>query len=290
MYQTLISVDALQRHYSPQGWVVFDCRFDLADVKKGHRLYREGHIPAAQFMDLEQDLSSAVTALSGRHPLPDFEVLKEKLGKAGVTSASQVVVYDDCGGAMAARLWWLMRYLGHTSIAVLDGGYPAWVQHEGETSANVFSPAQTVYQGNLSTTDAGMPLVSSAELQQQLPDVQLVDARATPRFNGEVEPIDPVAGHIPGALNRPFQDNLTTTGVFKPADELANEWSALVNAHEPVIHMCGSGVTACHNILAMTHAGLNVLGLQNKALNNSVLYAGSWSEWIRDNTRPVECL
>jgi thiosulfate/3-mercaptopyruvate sulfurtransferase len=283
MYETLISVDALQRHYSPQGWVVFDCRFDLADVQKGYRLFREGHIPAAQFMDLEQDLSSAVTALSGRHPLPDFEVLKEKLGKAGVTSASQIVVYDDCGGAMAARLWWLMRYLGHTSVAVLDGGYPVWIKHGGDTSTNVLFPVKTVYQENLSTPDAYMRLISSAELQQQLPDIQLVDARATPRFNGIVEPIDPVAGHIPGALNRPFQDNLTIAGVFKAADELAKEWSALVNIHEPVIHMCGSGVTACHNILAMTHAES-----QDTGLSNSVLYAGSWSEWISDNTRPVE--
>lgn len=279
MYQTLISVEALQQDFVPQEWVIFDCRFDLADVTKGYQLYREGHIPAAQFMDLEQDLSSAVTDVSGRHPMPDIELLKDKLGKAGVTRGTQVVVYDDCGGAMAARLWWLLRFLDHESVAVLDGGYSAWKQ-QGDITTNVFLPVKTIYQANNQTNDGAMSVISSKELQHKLANLQLVDARVTQRFNGEIEPIDTVAGHIPGALNRPFQDNLTPAGIFKPAEQLLQEWSSLIQVDQPVVHMCGSGATACHNLLAMAHAGLY----------DSVLYIGSWSEWIRDTTRPIETL
>lgn len=288
MYQTLISVEALQQHCSSHDWVVVDCRFDLADPSKGYQLYREGHIPQAQFMDLEQDLSSPIDSTSGRHPLPDLQQFQEKLGKVGITASSQVVAYDDCGGAMASRLWWLLRCLGHEAVAVLDGGFPVWKQQAGEISTNVFLPVKEVYQcSNVNTAsqegawfNLTMPLISSEELCRSLMDVQLIDARATPRFNGEVEPIDPVAGHVPGAVNRPFIDNLTAAGVFKPTDELAQEWSSLVEMDKAVVHMCGSGVTACHNILAMTHAGMT----------NSVLYVGSWSEWIRDSRRPVSIL
>lgn len=278
MYRTVLSVEALQKDYTPQAWVIFDCRFDLADVTKGYQLYKEGHIPAAQFMDLEQDLSSPVTATTGRHPLPDLEQLKEKLGRAGVTAKTQVIAYDDCGGAMAARLWWLLRYIGHEAVAVLEGGYPAWVQQCGEVTTNVLLPVKATYEENSVGNNGGMSVMRSETLQCQLATVQLVDARATPRFKGEVEPIDSVAGHIPGALNRPFQDNLTVSGVFKPVEQLSEEWSSLIKTDQPVVHMCGSGVTACHNILAMAHAGLN----------NSVLYVGSWSEWIQDKTRPIE--
>ncbi|WP_036551748.1 sulfurtransferase [Neptunomonas japonica] len=287
MYQTLISVEELQQNSSSQGWVVVDCRFDLADPSKGYQLYREGHIPHAQFMDLEEDLSSPIASTSGRHPLPDLQKFKEKLGKAGITARSQVVIYDDCSGAMASRLWWLLRCLGHEAVAVLDGGFPVWKQQVGEISTNVFLPVKEVYQEVGVNTDLhdgwknlAMSVISSEKLFRSLADVQLVDARVAPRFNGEVEPIDPVAGHVPGALNRPFVDNLTAAGIFKPADQLAKEWSALVDVDKSVVHMCGSGVTACHNILAMMHAGMT----------NTVLYAGSWSEWIRDSQRPVSRL
>ncbi len=278
MYQTLLDVEALQKDYSPKTWVIFDCRFDLADATKGYQLYKEGHIPAAQFMDLEQDLSSPVTSTTGRHPLPDLEQLKDKLGRAGVTAKTQVVAYDDCGGAMAARLWWLLRFIGHEAVAVLEGGFPAWKQQSGEVTTHVLLPVKVVYHQNNGSITENMLTVSSEALQGQLASVQLVDARATPRFKGEVEPIDSIAGHIPGALNRPFQDNLAASGVFKSADQLLAEWSLLINTDQPVVHMCGSGVTACHNLLAMAHAGLN----------NSVLYVGSWSEWIRDKARPIE--
>lgn len=277
MYQTLLNVEALQKDYSPKTWVIFDCRFDLADATKGYQLYKAGHIPAAQFMDLEQDLSSPVTPTTGRHPLPDLEQLKDKLGRAGVTAKTQVVAYDDCGGAMAARLWWLLRFIGHEAVAVLEGGFPAWEQQCGEVTTNVLLPVKAAYQ-EVAGSSHNMAVVTSQVLQGQLDSVQLVDARAVARFKGEVEPIDFIAGHIPGALNRPFQDNLTASGVFKPAEQLLEEWSLLVKTDQPVVHMCGSGVTACHNLLAMAHAGLN----------NSVLYAGSWSEWIRDKTRPIE--
>lgn len=288
MYQTLISVEELQQNGLSQNWVVVDCRFDLADPSKGYQLYRESHIPRAQFMDLEQDLSSPIDSTSGRHPLPDLQQLKEKLGKSGITAQSQVVVYDDCAGAMASRLWWLLRCLGHEAVAVLDGGFPVWKQQAGEISTNVFLPVKEIYQCTDMNTatqdndwqDLAMPLISGEKLCRSLASIQLIDARATPRFNGEVEPIDSVAGHVPGALNRPFFDNLTAAGVFKPADQLAQEWSSLVEVDQAVVHMCGSGVTACHNILAMAHAGMT----------NSVLYAGSWSEWIRDSRRPVSTL
>ena len=277
MYRTLLSVEALQKDYCPKTWVIFDCRFDLADASKGYQLYKEGHIPAAQFMDLEQDLSSPVTATTGRHPLPDLEQLKYKLGRAGVTANTQIITYDDCGGAMAARLWWLLRFIGHEAVAVLEGGYPAWIKESGEVTTNVLLPVSTTYQENSVGGNSHMSIISSEALQSTLSSMQLVDARAAPRFNGEVEPIDSVAGHIPGALNRPFQDNLTVSGVFKPAEQLLEEWSLLIKMDKPVVHMCGSGVTACHNLLSMTHAGLD----------NSVLYVGSWSEWIQDKTRPI---
>lgn len=278
MYRTLISVEALQENYSTTEWVIFDCRFDLADATRGYKLFREGHIPTAQFMDLEQDLSSVVTEVSGRHPLPDFQQLRDKLAKAGVTNTTQVVAYDDCGGAMAARLWWLLRSIGHEAVAVLDGGYSFWNKHNGDVTTHVYVPVKTIYLENVDANKQYMPVISSDELKSQLSDLQLVDARAAPRFNGEIEPIDPVAGHIPGAVNRPFQDNLTNAGMFKSVSQLAQDWSSLIVIDQPVVHMCGSGITACHNILAMAHAGMN----------NSILYAGSWSEWIKDSERPVE--
>lgn len=282
MYQTLISVEELQQNSSSQGWVVVDCRFDLADPSQGYQLFRDGHIPHAQFMDLEQDLSSPIDSTSGRHPLPDVQQFKEKLGKAGITARSQVIAYDDCGGAMASRLWWLLRSLGHEAVAVLDGGFPVWKQQGGSISTNVYLPIKDVYQGleEEGKQRPRMPLISSEELFRSLTITQLVDARAALRFKGSVEPIDPVAGHVPGALNRPFSENMTAAGVFKSADQLAQEWASLVDVDKAVVHMCGSGVTACHNILAMAHAGMT----------NSVLYAGSWSEWIRDSRRPVSTL
>ncbi len=274
-YKTLIDAATLKSEYQKGAWQIFDCRSYLTDQKKGRLLYQTSHIPDAHFFDMESDLSSQITDISGRHPLPDFETLAQKLGGCGVEQGVQVVVYDDMQGAMASRLWWLLRYMGHGDVAVLDGGLQAWQAFNGkmtdslpELSAGDFA-VQAPFQNTsyLSTTD----VVKKLEL------LQIVDARARPRFLGEVEPIDPVAGHIPGSVNRPFQENLSEDGVFKSAQQLAHEWAERVDLTQPVVHMCGSGVTACHNILAMSHAGFD----------NSILYAGSWSEWIRDTARPI---
>lgn len=273
MYTTLIGVAAFQQAYHPDSWAVFDCRSYLTEPAKGRSLYEQGHIPGAMFMDMETDLSAPVGPTTGRHPLPDFTVLASKLANAGVSSRTQVLVYDDMAGAMAARLWWLLRYLGHEAVAVLDGGYPAWLAAGGEPTRVVPVPRSA----DFTPKAGGMPWLTTAQVQAALADYQLIDARTPERFAGENEPIDPVAGHIPGAVNRPLQTNLGADGCFLVSSELAIQWQALLAGKAQPLHMCGSGVTACHNILSMLHAGLAV----------APLYAGSWSEWIRDPDRPI---
>jgi len=275
MYTTIISGPDLKEHLS-KDWVVFDCRFNLADTSAGEAAYIAGHIPGATYLHLDNDLSSKITPESGRHPLPDMEQLVSRLAKAGVSNNSQVIVYDDCGGAMAARAWWLLGCLGHKKVAVLDGGYAAWLNAGGEESQ--FREPGT--EGDLSGQFQPEYSLTVDQLQTELSQnsISLVDARGEERFRGEVEPIDPVAGHIPGAVNRPLTDNLDQ-GVFKSPDRLRAEWQSIIGDLAPshVVHMCGSGITACHNQLAMTIAGLK----------GSRIYAGSWSEWIRNPERPV---
>lgn len=276
-FTTLISSEQLAGHLDDPAWVVVDCRFSLADPGAGECAYRAGHIPTARYAHLERDLSAPATAGSGRHPLPQSEALIAVLGAWGVGHGSQVVAYDDAGGAFAARLWWLLRSVGQQRAAVLDGGWSRWLQ-EGRPVTDVESvPRQAVFR-------AGPPLeawLSTAQLQAGLAQqaVCLLDARATERFRGEVEPIDAVAGHVPGAVNRPFQDNLAADGRFLSPDQLRRQFMQRLGHFRPeeTVHMCGSGVTACHNLLAMEIAGLA----------GSRLYAGSWSEWIRDPGRPV---
>jgi thiosulfate/3-mercaptopyruvate sulfurtransferase len=277
MAATLISSDGLARSLADPEWVVIDCRFVLSEPAAGERAYRQGHIPTARYAHLERDLSSQVSAGSGRHPLPDRDKLAAKLGAWGVSPASQVVVYDDANGAMAARLWWLLRWLGHARVALLDGGWGRWLKDGRPVATDTAPPGQAMFT-------AQRPLVawmSTAQVQDAMlhQSVQLLDARAPERFRGEAEPIDAVAGHIPGAVNRPLQHNLAADGRFLPAAELRRQFTSQLGDVEPgqVVHMCGSGVTACHNALAMEHAGLS----------GSRLYAGSWSEWIRDPCRPV---
>lgn len=276
-YTTIVPRDALARHLKDASWVIFDCRFNLADAAAGEAAYRESHIPGARYAHLERDLSAPKTANTGRHPLPDPEELATKLGGWGVDAHKQVVAYDDAGGAMAARLWWLLRWLGHAAVAVLDGGLNRW-REEGlaltempphlQPTTFVAQPRRDVY-------------VDSRFVERNLVEKGniVVDARARPRFAGETEPIDPVAGHIPGARNRPFDANLDARGDFLPPSELRGALQALLPnvAPEHVVHMCGSGVTACHNLLAMEAAGLV----------GSRLYVGSWSEWITDPRRPL---
>jgi len=274
MYTTLVSTEQLNNHLDE--WLVLDCRFDLADGEAGRRAYAAGHIPGAFYLHMEDDLSAAVTPETGRHPLPHPERLANRLAALGLSEGRQVVVYDDVGGAMAARLWWLLRWMGHAEVALLNGGYPAWLGDDMEVSQKPVMVQSGVFEYRLQSQMA----LSVTELQQQLKDqlVTLVDARAAARFEGLQEPIDPVAGHVPGALNRPLMDNLVD-GMFKPAGVLHAEWCEVLagRSSESVVHMCGSGITACHNLLAMEVAGLT----------GSRVYPGSWSEWIRDPQRPV---
>ena len=277
VFTTLISSDDLMPHLADPQWVVMDCRFVLAEPAAGERAYRQGHIPDARYAHLERDLSARVTVDSGRHPLPDKERLAAILGAWGIMPASQVVVYDDTGGAMAARLWWLLRWMGHSGVAVLDGGWGQWLQEGRAVSPEVPPPAPAAF----TVQPPLVEWVSSAALQDAMlhQTIQVLDARAAERFRGDVEPIDAVAGHVPGAINRPLQHNLAADGRFLPAAELRRQFTALLGlvAPQQVVHMCGSGVTACHNLLAMEVAGLS----------GSRLYPGSWSEWIRDPSRPV---
>ncbi len=258
--------------------VVLDCRFNLMQPEAGLALYRQGHIPGALYAHLEKDLSSAITSSSGRHPLPDPQQLARRLGEWGIGVDTQVVVYDDMGGAMAARAWWLLRWLGHERVAVLDGGFPAWVATEGAVSDQPVTPVPgDPYPYQLHSDVLVSAETVLANLQTRA--FTLLDARNAERFRGEQEPIDPVAGHVPGALSRPLSDSLTASGTFKTAAQLRAEWSALLGDRSPemLVAMCGSGVTACHLLLALEIAGLP----------GARLYAGSWSEWIRDPARPV---
>ena len=286
-YQTLIAVHELQALQSAgTACVLLDCGFDLADPAAGERAHAAGHLPGAHCVHLDRDLAGAKTGADGsstgsssgsgsrgRHPLPDFSDFAARAGGWGIGPGTQVVCHDDQGGIYAARAWWLLRWLGHAEVAVLDGGRAAWL-HAGGTlqSSAPTGAAKPPYP----TSQPAMPTVDAAALQRLLGRALLLDARAPERFRGEVEPLDPVAGHIPGASNRFFKLNLAADGRFKPAAQLREEFQQLGSAAD-VVHQCGSGVTACHNLLAMAHAGLQP----------GALYPGSWSEWCSDPARPV---
>ncbi|NRO96193.1 sulfurtransferase [Paraburkholderia sp. NMBU_R16] len=278
-YTTLILAANLAERLAsaPESVLVFDCSFDLANPDAGEKAYAGGHIPGAHYLHLERDLSGAKTGKNGRHPLPDRAALVDMLASHGLMQGQQVVAYDAQGGMFAARLWWLLRWLGHDSVALLDGGLQAW-QGAGYTLET--EPAGRK-QGNFK---AGAPLavtVDAHALEQNLTTHErlVVDARSPDRYRGENETIDPVAGHIPGAVNRFFKDNLGPDGRFKPAHTLRDEFKAVVGSTQPehVVLQCGSGATACHNALAMEIAGLH----------GAALYPGSWSEWCADPSRPV---
>lgn len=277
-YSTLVSTAELAVNLSNPDWAVFDCRFTLTDTKAGLRAYQQGHVPGAAYVHLENDLSSPVTNESGRHPLPDPAVLAAKLGEWGVHNETQVVVYDDVFGAMAVRMWWLLRWLGHDKVALLDGVYPTWLKEKRPVTTDVIQASATKFDYQL----ADDLLVNAEEISKSLAAkcIVLIDARSERRFTGEAEPLDSKAGHIPGAISRPYDDNLSFAGDLLPKKELEREYLQHMTGMEArdIVHMCGSGVTACHNILAMEHAGLT----------GSRLYAGSWSEWIRDETRAIE--
>lgn len=276
-YTTLVSTSTLAANLDDPDWRVFDCRFSLADVEAGAKSYRRGHIPGARHADLNRDLSSPARSYTGRHPLPDFNVLGRKLGDWGVNKRSQIVVYDDAGGAFAGRMWWLLRSMGHTSIAVLDGGFQQWQKQGLAVTTRLPTVAASQFRVYLDNRQ----WLNATQVEDGLArhGIALIDARTPERFSGQQEPIDPVAGHVPKALNRPLQTNLDKDGLFLSADQLRRQFSQLISPFqaEQVVHMCGSGVTACHNLLAMEMAGLH----------GSKLYAGSWSEWISNRNRPV---
>ena len=276
-YQTLVESAALADRLQDPDWVVFDLRFSLTDPDYGRRAYAAGHVPGARFLDVEQDLSGPVTPGTGRHPLPDAARLAESLGAWGVGNGVQVVAYDDAGGAYAVRLWWLLRWLGHRAVALLNGGFPDWVGRRQPVSRGLPAHRRRAFRGG---PDRRL-WVGAEDIEQALGSsrYRLFDARAPERFRGEVEPIDPVAGHIPGAVSLPYMDNLDARARFRSAGALNRRFAAKLGKRSPdsVVHMCGSGVTAAHNLLAMEIAGLG----------GSRLYPGSWSEWIRSEEHPV---
>jgi thiosulfate/3-mercaptopyruvate sulfurtransferase len=271
---TLVSTGELAANLTK--WRVFDCRHDLANPKLGEQQYREGHIPGALFAHLDRDLSGRKTGANGRHPLPDPQDFEKWLEKTGLTPQEQAVCYDGGPGAMAARLWWMLRWVGHERVAVLDGGLAKWTKEGRPVTGDV--PRFTPFNYPIRLRHDVAADVGAVE--RSLGKSLLLDARAPARYRGEQEPIDPVAGRIPGAKNRFNMDNLSPDGTFKTPAQLKRELEPLLRDDSPagVIHYCGSGVAACHNLLAMEIAGLE----------GGKLYAGSWSEWIADSARPRE--
>ncbi|MFY1920975.1 sulfurtransferase [Achromobacter xylosoxidans] len=279
MTMTLISAADLATHLGAADVRVFDVRHDLTNHAAGREAYAAGHIPGARYLDHETELAAPRTGRNGRHPLPDRGQFGALMAAHGVTPETLVVAYDASGGMYAAHLWWMLRWLGHDRVAVLDGGWQAWQAAGLPTSTEAAAPVQA----SAPVTPAAL-LVGSVDAQAVLdniarPGFTVIDARAANRYRGEVEPMDPVAGHIPGALNRPNGQNLQADGRFKDAAQLRQEFTALLDGRDPaaIVHQCGSGITACHNLLSMEIAGLA----------GSRLYPGSWSEWCSDPSRPV---
>jgi len=278
MYRPLISVAELHQHLHDPQFVIIDCRFDLLHPEAGREAYAAAHIPGALYADLNRDLSSPVTSSSGRHPLPDPRVLAATFGRWGIDRTKQVVAYDADNGAYAARLWWLLRWLDHHNVTVLNGGLKHWRAAGFEVSTSVFIPPPREFKGVPQAS--WISDANEVALHSRQADWRLIDARAPERYAGSVEPIDTVAGHVPGAINHPLSRNLQADGQWLPADKLRGQFSEILGnvPASHVISMCGSGVTACHNLLAMEIAGLH----------GARLYPGSWSEWIKDRARPIK--
>jgi thiosulfate/3-mercaptopyruvate sulfurtransferase len=274
---TIVTTDTLAANLGGD-WVIVDCRFDLQNEQWGHDEYRASHIPGAVYASLSHDMAGPKSGSNGRHPLPSIDALAATLGRLGISPATQVIAYDQDSGMYASRLWWLLRYAGHNAVAVLDGGWAKWLR-EGR-------PVRAGEETRPATTFVASPRremqVSVDEVRAQLgqPATLLVDARAPERFEGQTEPIDRVPGHIPGAVNHHYRSNAGDDFTLLPPHQLREQFRRVLGSHEPsqAVMYCGSGVTACHNLLAMTHAGLP----------GARLYAGSWSEWSADPARPVE--
>ncbi|MGW8390662.1 sulfurtransferase [Pseudoduganella sp. HUAS MS19] len=279
MFTTLIDANTLSQHLTDPQWVILDCRHDLMNPDHGRNAFAEGHIRNAQFANIDTDLSGPKTdadgVFRGRHPLPERAALLETLRRWGINDDTQVVAYDAHGGMYAARLWWLLRWVGHGAAAVLDGGLAAW----SAAGQPLVMPVAERPRGKLADKAALVRTVSAGALLENLDTkrLQVIDARASDRFRGENETIDPVGGHIPGARNRFFKDNLQADGRFKDAAALQQELAPVVGTPANAVMQCGSGVTACHNLLALEIAGLP----------GAALYPGSWSEWCADSSRPI---
>ena len=283
-YATLITAPqlAVLQQSAPEAVVVIDCSFDLANPAAGRDAYHASHVPGAFYMHLDNELSGPKTGTNGRHPLPDAEALVARLQALGVNDDTQVVAYDRQGSMYAARLWWLLRWVGHADVAVLDGGLQAWeAAHFPVDQVVPEEPQLNATPGNITRKPSLVQMVTAEIVQKYLghADKPIVDARAPDRYRGENETLDPVGGHIPGARNRFFRDNLQADGTFKPAEQLRADFTGVLAGAQAqdVTLQCGSGVTACHNVLAMEIAGLT----------GAALYAGSWSEWCSDPSRPV---
>ena len=270
----LIEVDELQRLLTEGNTTVIDCRFSLMDTDEGYSKYKQSHIPSAHYAHLEHDLSSSIIdGQSGRHPLPEKSAFLNTLQNWGVNNANNIVVYDDAPGAIAARAWWLCRWIGHQNVALLNGGFRAWT----ERGLPVNSDVPNTSKGNIELRESTVTLVTAEQVLDKTR--VLVDARDPERYRGEHEPLDPVAGHIPGAINHPFSGNIGAGGKFVNRSTLEKRFQDLTQQAEQkaITHYCGSGVTAAHNVLAMYQLGIT----------DCALYAGSWSEWISDPNRPV---
>ena len=273
----LISNTELAAKIGDPACVIFDCRHDLFDVGKGERLYREGHIPGAIYANVDTDLSGEKNGTNGRHPLPSSAAFTAFLARNGVTNISKIIAYDDVGGQFASRLWWLARWIGLTDVSLLDGGVSKWIADGHALSRDVPVPKPAALRGH---ADPMMALnADEVEAGLKITSTTLIDARAPERYRGEVEPIDPVAGHIAGAKNRFYKENLNADLTMRAPAEIKSAFLSMMNAPtaDEVVHQCGSGVTACANIFAMEYAGLK----------GSKLYAGSWSEWITNPARPI---
>lgn len=277
-FSTLIEVDQLYENYLNPNWIVIDCRFDLTNPEWGFSDYQQVHIPGSVYAHLNRDLSADQNPQSGRHPLPDPDEFCLRMGNLGVSNAHQVVVLDSVGGAFCSRLWWMLHWVGHSAVAVLNGGLTAWKSRGFPLTCGIETRAARLFNGKADMSR----LATSQEILHLLADpaYKIIDARIPARYRGEIEPIDTIAGRIPGSLNRFHEYNLQSDGRMKPAHLLREEFTRLLDETPPenVIVYCGSGVTSCHHLLAMQYAGIQ----------GAKLYAGSWSEWIRDPSRPIE--
>ena len=277
-YSSLISAEETLEHINDPHWRIIDCQFDLKDKAKGFQNYKSAHIPSAIFADIEKDLSSPVSNRTGRHPLPAINKIRQQFGNLGIQSNTQVVVYDDAFGSFAARLWWLLKWYGHQNVALLNGGLSYWKQMQFPLSREIPVVKPTVYTG-----EPDMSMIVDAETifrSLNSSNLTLIDVRDSKRFQGLQEPIDRVAGHIPGAINIPWKTNLDDQGLFLERTELLSNYEEVLNnqSSDNFVFMCGSGITACHSLVAMHYLGKN----------DAKLYPGSWSEWIENPDLPIQ--